>query len=136
VVEPPPNKAEIQKGVREALERWRTSLLSQDVEGHVALYAASVGPYFTKSRMSREQIADEVRQMVRRYGPINQYKISELTVAPVDANHAIANFRKQWATAGNKFAGAEREQLRFVREGSEWRIASEQELKVYWVRRK
>jgi hypothetical protein len=74
--------------------------------------------------------------MMARYGPVRKYKISDLTVAAVDGNHAIANFRKEWATQGNKFAGAEREQLRFVREGSEWRIASEQELKVYWVHRK
>lgn len=135
-VEPPANRAEVQSGVRASLDRWRASLLSQDIDGHVALYAPSVGPYFTKSRVTRNQIADEVRQMVKRYGPVNQYKISDLTVAPLDANHAIANFRKQWQTAGNKFSGAEREQLRFARQGSEWLITSEQELKVYWVRKK
>jgi hypothetical protein len=130
------NRSEVQQGVRTTIDRWRTTLLSQDIDSHVALYAPSVGPYFTKNRMSRPEIAEEIRQMVKRYGPIRKYKITELTIAPVDANHAIANFRKEWATQGNRFTGAEKEQLRFVRQGSEWQIASEQELKVYWIHRK
>jgi hypothetical protein len=136
VGEAAPNRADVQQGVRTTLDRWRSTLLAQDLQGHVGLYSAEVGPYFAKSRMSREEIAGELRQMVGRYGPMRKYKISELTIAPVDANHAIANFRKEWATQGNRFTGAEREQLRFVRDGSDWRIASEQELKVYWVHRK
>jgi hypothetical protein len=52
-----------------------------------------------------------------------------------DAKHAIANFRKQWKTAGNKFSGDEKEQLKFERQGSAWLITSEQELKVYRARK-
>ncbi len=130
------DRAEIQSQVRETLQLWTASLLAGDVEGHASLYAESVAPYFTKARVTRTQVADEVRRMLKRYGRVTTYKISDVTIAPVDADHAIANFRKAWSTAGRRFEGEEREQLKFVREGSSWRIMSEQELQVYWVRRK
>jgi hypothetical protein len=67
---------------------------------------------------------------------LTEYRISDITVSPSGPNRAIANFRKRWKTAGGRFAGEEREQLRFAREdGGEWQITSEQELKVYWVHR-
>jgi hypothetical protein len=130
------DRVEIQNQVRETLGLWTASLLAGDVEGHASVYAESVAPYFTKSRVSREQVAAEVRGMLKRYGRLTTYKISDVTIAPVDADHAIANFRKSWSTVGRRFAGEEREQLKFAREGSGWRITSEQELQVYWVRRK
>lgn len=129
-------RAEIQQQIRGVLDRWSESLLKGDVEAHASLYASSVGPYFTKNRVSREEIVDETQRMVKRYGAVTTYKITDVMISLADANHAIANFRKQWSTAGKKFAGEERQQLKFVREGSDWLIASEQELKVYWVRKK
>jgi hypothetical protein len=132
----PLNRAEVQQQVRVALDRWSSSLLANDLDTHVGVYAPYVGPYFAKTRVTRAGIADEVRQTVKRYGPMKEYRITDLTIAVVDANHAIANFHKQWSTAGSRFAGAEREQLKLTRQGSEWLITSEQELKVYWVRRK
>jgi hypothetical protein len=130
------DRAEIQSQVRATLGLWTASLLAGDVEGHASLYAESVAPYFTKTRVTREQVADEVRGMLKRYGRVTTYRISDVTIAPVDADHAIANFRKAWSTAGRRFEGEERQQLKFAREASGWRIISEQELKVYWVRRK
>jgi hypothetical protein len=132
----PLTRAEVQQQIRGVLNRWSESLLRGDFETHASLYAPSVGPYFTKSHASRAEVADEIRQMVKRYGAMTTHRITDVTISPVDANHAIVNFRKQWGTVGRKFAGEEREQLKFVREGSDWLIASEQELKVYWVRKR
>jgi hypothetical protein len=100
------------------------------------LYASTVGPYFTKSRVTRAQVRDDVRGMLDRYGKMTVYKISDINVTPVDADHAFATFRKHWETEGNKFSGEEREQLKLTRQGGQWLIASERELKVYWVRKR
>jgi hypothetical protein len=64
------------------------------------------------------------------------YNISDINVTPVDANHAFATFRKHWETEDGKFSGEEREQLKLTRTGTDWLIASERELKVYWVRKR
>jgi hypothetical protein len=133
---PPENRAEVQRDIRNLLEQWRDSMLHQDVDTYTSLYAPSVGPYFHDNRVTRAQVGDEVRRTLSRYGPLSTYKISDITIAPVDESHAIANFRKEWRTARNNFAGAEKSQLRFVRQNGQWKIASEQELKVYWVRKK
>ncbi len=129
-------RAQVQREIRDLLSEWRESLLNEDVTAHANLYASTVGPYFRKSHATRAEIAGEVRRMLKQYGSLTTYKISDVTIAPVDENHAIANFRKQWKTASNRFSGEEREQLKFARHGDRWVITSEQELKVYWVRRK
>jgi hypothetical protein len=130
------DKAEIQRQVKQTLGRWTESLLRGDVVGHASHYAESVAPYFTKTRVTRDQVEEEIRQMLKRYGSMTTYRISDVTVSVTDGGHAIANFRKRWSTQGRRFAGEEREQLKFAREGGEWRIVSEQELKIYWIRRK
>ena len=132
----PASRADTQQQVRNVLTRWGDSLMQGDVATHVNLYAPTVSPYFTKSRASRTQIRDDVRQMLGRYGKMTTYNISDISVTPVDANHAFATFRKHWETEDNKFSGEEREQLKLTRKGSDWLIASERELKVYWVRKR
>jgi hypothetical protein len=127
---------DVRHQIRSVLEEWRESLLHRNVDEYTSLYAPTVGPYFRENRVSRAQIANEVRRMLGRYGPLTAYKISNVTIAPVDQNHAIANFRKEWKTAGDGFSGAERAQLRFERLNGDWRITSEQELQVYWARKK
>lgn len=133
---PPANKAEVRQQIRSLLDQWRDALLREDVTTYASLYAPSVGPYFRDNRVSRGQVADEVRRSLGRYGPVTSFKISDVTIAPVDENHAIANFRKDWRTARDAFSGAEKAQLRFEREDGKWFITSEQEIRVYWSRKR
>jgi hypothetical protein len=71
-----------------------------------------------------------------RYGKPAILRISELTVTPVSENRAVASFRKHWQTDGPRiFAGEEQERLTFVRTEDAWKIASEEEIKVYWTQR-
>ena len=127
---------DIRRQIRSVMEQWRESLLNRNVDAYTNLYAPTVGPYFKENRVSRAQIGNEVRRMLGRYGPLTSYKISNVTIAPVDQNHAIANFRKDWRTEGDTFSGAERAQLRFEKLNGDWRITSEQELQVYWARKR
>ena len=126
----------MQRDIKSLLDAWRESLLADDIDEHASVYARSVGPYFSRSRVTRAQIRDEVRRTRDRYGKFTTYEISSVTIAPVDAAHAIANFRKHWDTASRKYSGEQREQLKFVREGTDWLISSEQDLKVYWIRKR
>jgi len=51
----------------------------------------------------------------------------------VSENRAIASFRKHWQTSGPKvFAGEEQERVTFIKAESAWKIASQEETKVYW----
>jgi hypothetical protein len=131
-----PDKAQVRQQIRDTLDEWSKSLLARNVEQYASLYAPTVGPYFRENRVSREQIAGEVRRMLGRYGALTSYRISDVTVAPIDENHAIANFRKEWRTAHDAFSGAEKAQLRFERQNGKWLITSEQELRVYWARKR
>ena len=133
---PTQTPGEIQREIRDILRRWSESLMRDDINAHVSLYASVVSPFFTKDRASRADILDEIRDLRSRYGRVTSNKISEITVAVVDPNHAIANFRKRWDTSTNRFSGVEREQLKFTRENREWLITSEQELQVYFLHKR
>ena len=128
-VPPPKADRDVHQEIRETLGKWAATMMTSDFAGHAELYAASVDPYFTKGPATRAEIADEVWGNLKRYGPMTTYRISDLTIAALDADHAIANYRKTWATAGRRFAGDRREQMKFAREGAAWRITSQQELK-------
>lgn len=129
-------RAAIQREVKEALRRWSESRMRGNIDAHADAYADTVEPYFKKARASRDEVEQEVRRSQERYGRLTTLRISDVQVAATDRDHAIANFRKRWSTAGQRFAGEEKEQLKFVRDGGRWKIASEQELHVYWVRKK
>ncbi len=132
----PVNKAGVERQIRGVLSRWSDSLLHDDLDTHASLYAPTVGPYFTRNRVARPEIRTDIENMRKQYGRVTSYKLSDIAISPVDANHAVARFRKAWETEGNRFSGEEREQLSFTRQGEDWLIASERELKVYWVRKK
>jgi len=133
---PSVNRSETQQEIRTVLTRWGETLLEGDVAEHVSLYAPTVSPYFTKKGATRAQIRDDVRQMLGHYGKMTVYKISDISITPIDANNAFATFRKHWETEGSKFSGEEREQLKLTRKGGDWLIASEREVKVFWVKKK
>ena len=130
------NQDDLQRQIRAAIGKWSDSLVNGDTEGHVNTYAPTVGRYFNKNNVPRSQVRDDVRRMVDKYGRMTSYKVSDVKVSRVDATHATATLRKKWATEGNRFAGDETERLKFVRQGSEWLITGEQEMKVYWSHRR
>ena len=133
---PAVDRGDAQQQIRSTITRWADTLVDGNLDAHVNLYAPTVSPYFTKRNASRAQIGDDVRQMLGRYGKMTVYKISDVNVTPVDANHAFVTFRKEWETEGKKFSGEEREQFKMTRKGADWLIASEREVKVFWVKKK
>ena len=124
------------EGIRSVLDRWSNALVHNDLDTYVSLYAPSVGPYFNARRASRAQVADEVRRSIVAARRRHDGQDQRCKIEPVDENHAIATFRKQWRTAGNAFSGDEKAQLGFERQHGNWVITSEKELKVYSVHRK
>ena len=103
-----------QRQIRTVLTRWADTLLDDDIEAHVRLGMPFRLVQYLKRTGPRAQIRDEVNQMMDRYDRLKSYKISDVTIASVDADHAIAHFRKRWETADRKYAGEEREEMKFV----------------------
>lgn len=120
------------------IERWRSSLARGDLDTHVATYAPRVDKFFRKRRVSRHAVEREKQQMLARYPDFNKYEIHDVKLESLKGSRAVVTFRKDWDASGTgsrRFAGSERQRLTLRRNGGEWRIVGEEELKVHWVRR-
>jgi hypothetical protein len=113
-------------GIHELLDRWAGALKRGDVEAAAQCYAPVVSTYFTRHDVTREAVRQSIRQAAR-YGRLDVYRISGLSITPVSDSRAVATFRKHWRISGRgRPAGEEGERMTLVRTEGAWRISSEQ----------
>jgi hypothetical protein len=123
-------------GINELLTRWRDTVAKGDLEGQTQLYAPKLDRFFRQRNVSHAQVRKVKSQMMSLYPTVNRYDISDVKVESNNGKEAVVSFRKEWEMKGQKpFSGAERQRLKLRRIGGEWKIVSEEETKVYWVKR-
>ena len=131
-----PRNAPDTAGIDQLLTRWRDTVAKGDLEGHTNLYAPNVDRFFRQRNVPHEAVRKVKSQMMTLYPTITRYDISKVTVESNTGNEAVVSFRKDWDMKGRRrFAGAERQRLKLRRIAGDWKITSEEELKIYWVRR-
>ena len=124
---PPVVTPAMELGVQEALAQWQRAVLSGDPELLANCYA---------SNFSADEVKRSAINSVARYGKPAILKISELTLTAEPGGRAVATFRKHWQTSGPKvYAGEEQERVTFVKTDDIWKIASQEEPKIYWSQR-
>lgn len=129
-------RAETSAGIDEFLTRWSNTVARGDVEGQAALYAPKVDRFFRQRNVSQAAVKKVKSQMMSLYPTVNRYDISDVKVESNNGREAVVSFRKEWDMNGQRrFAGAERQRLRLRRIGGDWKIVSEEETKIYWVKR-
>ncbi|HLK69069.1 MAG TPA: hypothetical protein VKU19_36805 [Bryobacteraceae bacterium] len=125
--------ADAEEGVRNALAQWERAVLSGDPDQVADCYASQLDRYFDQANASPEEVRRAIAQAATRYGKPAILRIYDLKVTPVSESRAVASFRKHWQTGGPKIvAGEEQERLTFVKTADAWKIASEEQTKVYW----
>ena len=137
-VEPTPAPAarDAAREIRPFLEEWRTTLMKGDIDAHTALYAPKLDRFFRQRGVTRAAVRREKERMLREYPRFRKYDVRDLKVESQTGDRAVVTFTKDWDARGRRrFAGSERQRLTLKRAGDEWQIASEEELKVFYVRR-
>jgi len=133
---PQPDAAAPVAGVNDLLERWRETVMRGDVNAHTILYAPRMDQFFRRRNVTRETVHREKTRMMELYPEVNRYDISDVKVESSKPGEAVVSFRKDWDMRGDRpFSGAERQRLKLRRISGDWKIVSEEELKVYWVKR-
>ncbi len=133
---PPAVSPETERGIRNAIAQWERAARSGDPNLIAACYASQLDRYFNRQNPSNDEVRRAAVQSVARYGKTAILRISDLTLTPVSEDRAVASFRKHWQTSGPRiFAREEQERLIFVKSEDAWKIASEEETKVYWTHR-
>jgi hypothetical protein len=126
----------IEEEIRGALDRWTAALRTGNPDQIAASYTPQMERYFNQRDASDASVRRAVAEMTARYGKMAIVRLSEINIVPLSTERALATFRKHWQTGGpHIFAGEEQERLTFVKLSQGWRIASEQETKVYWTHR-
>ena len=78
--------------------------------------------------VSREAVRQSIRRSLTRYGGLDIFRISGLTITPSGDGRAVAVFLKHWQTSGyRKFSGEERERMTLARNQGVWQIVAEQQ---------
>lgn len=122
--------------IQAAVARWQRAVLSGDADRLAACYAPQLERYFSQRNASSAEVRRVAMQSVARYGRPAILRISGLTIIPISTDRALATFRRHWQTGAPKvFAGEDQERMAFVRVQDEWKIASEEQIKVYWTRK-
>ena len=133
---PPAVSPETERGIRNAIAQWERAVRSGDPNLIAACYSSQLDRYFNQQNPSNDEVRRAAVQSVARYGKTAILRISDLTLTPVSEGRAVASFRKHWQTSGPRiFAREEQERLTFVKSEDVWKIASEEETKVYWTHR-
>lgn len=119
-----------------ALDEWIRAAEQRDVSRHVSAYADRLDTYFTRRNVSKEAVWADKRAFFSSYDTID-LSLKNIEVDVRGENTAVVTFDKAWNAVGNgkTFSGEERQQLVLHRIGGQWKITSEKELKVYWVKR-
>ena len=118
------------------LHRWRETVVRGDVNAHAILYAPKMDKFFRRRNVTRETVRREKARMMELYPDVKRYEISDVRVESQRGTEAIVSFRKEWDMRGDRpFSGAERQRLKLRRIAGDLKIVSEEELKVYWLKR-
>jgi len=122
--------------IQAAILRWQRAVLSGDPDRLAACYAPQLERYFSQRNASSAEVRRVAMQSVARYGRPAILRVSGVSIIPISPDRALATFRRHWQTGAPKvFAGEDQERMAFVRVRDEWKIASEEQIKVYWTRK-
>jgi hypothetical protein len=124
------------RGVHAALDNWLRAMRSANPRRVAACYAPHISRYYNLREASTADVRREVSRSLARYGRPTVLRISNVSIVPDGSSRAIATFRWHWQTAGkHPNAGEEDQRLAFVNTGGRWRIASQEETKIYWTQK-
>ena len=131
-----PDRAGLEKlAVQSVLTQWVESTKTLNAPSDAACYAPMVDTYYTEHHLSRQRILEYKKAQFAQLGVVNQFEISNVQIKEPSPGTAVVVFDKTWDFGTvHKFSGAERGQLTLSKFEGEWKIVSERELKLYWVR--
>lgn len=122
------------ENVGNAVDDWRSSYESLDLEYAMNYYADTVD-YYNGGRVGIGKVRADKQRAFDAYDTI-KFSISNLNVTPdVTGDKATAVFDKEWLfeNAEKTNSGKVQQQLKLAKVGGKWKITSEKDIKIYYV---
>jgi hypothetical protein len=127
---------EIKKDISDRITSWRSQTESQDLDDYMNGYADRVD-YYTKRGVSKNFVRNDKQRAFSKYDSV-KFDISNVRISPSsDGQTANVVFDKEWNFSGaeDNSSGKVQQQLKLKKQGGNWLITSEKDLKVYYVSR-
>ena len=128
--------ADAEQQIRSLLDQWVVSFKEKDLQRQVDCYAPQLDIYYRKQNVQQAYIQDNKSHAFSAIAEIRKFEISHVNVSLDGPQSGTVTFDKTWDTSlisGKRFAGSEMERLKVTMIDGSWRIASEEEVKIYYV---
>lgn len=134
---PPPgfNTEEVKKAVSDRIYSWKSLAESRNLNAYMESYADKLD-YYNKKGASASSVRSDKQRAFTQYDSI-QITLSNMTVTPDSSGEtATAVFDKAWVFQNytKTSQGKVQTQLKLRNIGGGWKITSERDLKVYFVK--
>lgn len=126
-----------ESAVRALLAQWVSSFKTKDLQQQVSCYASELEIYYRKRNAPQSFVANNKAHAFGAIATIRHFDLTDINISFLDPADAIVTFTKSWDTilaSGKPYAGSEIQRLKLTLMDGEWRIRSEEELQVLWVR--
>lgn len=118
-----------------ALEGWRRTMSTPDVDAHMVYYADVLHTYYNSRNVGVQVVRDNVARAFSTYSS-RDVRISNLQIE-VDASgeRAVATFDKtfEFRSPGKTYAASGLNRFWYEKMGGRWLITGEKDLKIYYV---
>lgn len=137
-VTPAPRKfdpEEVKEEVSDTVDSWASLTESRNISAYMNYYADTVD-YYSKKGISAGAVRADKQRAFSAYNTI-EMNVSNMRVTPdASGETATAVFDKEWyfENSGRSSEGKVQSELRLRRIGGAWKITSERDLKVYYVK--
>lgn len=125
---------EAKKEVTDFINSWKKAFESRNLADFTAKYAEKVD-YYEKSQTDLKEIRNEIQKTFTDYKEI-EITLNNIRIAvDNEDDKATAVFDKEWSFETDKdlSEGKAHIKLQFQKNGAEWKIVSEQNLKTYYT---
>ena len=128
-------KADTQHAIQMLLDDYQIAVRTKNIASVGECYAPVLEQYYLLRNVPRERVQRDIGRAFTKYEWIAKLSLTNIAFNDLNGARVTATFDKEWDFRGSKgFAGSEKQEMVFVKKDGRWVIASERELRVYWVR--
>jgi hypothetical protein len=133
----PVDETAIRDDVTSVLNGWVSAARARDASANIAYYTDTLNPYYNHANYPSSNVRDERARVYSMYQTID-IELTNIKVTPdATGRNATATFVKTWSfeNASKFTSGSVLSQMWFVKDGSQWLISGEKDLKVFYLNR-
>jgi hypothetical protein len=116
--------------IRGLIYHWADTLVSGNLDAHMALYAPSLDRFQGLSNVSRDSVRDDRQRLMRSFSGVRRFEIHDLRISNTSEDTAAADFRLMWSAGAYENASSVSHRLQLRRIGNAWKIAGEERLRL------